>query len=303
MVGVLCVCNITGKHESGCERIDVFAAGGTESTGDFFKHHAESCTVSSLLCSGADFFIVEKHCGRNAVGTVAVNNSVKHRKCGCDVVKPGRSEKILVKAAEHGLFGVVNAEIVAQNLLRSDSRQFCQLRYKISVLVEILLNRLANREHVLIGIQFNTLVNTAVHVNRKVGNCEDRFFKIHKAAFGSKHIVTLKCDHAGSGERSVKPCVVNHAAVGLDAELCAASGDLFGIGLYIIAGPVNMTRCKTKVFAGHIFAADMKCNKHGAEAFYIVVSALFKFPRFILFQRRKPGFVHESNCLRSRMVG
>ena len=149
----------------------------------------------------------------------ALRNAVQHRVGGGYVVKAGRGQYVLVKAAEQGLFVVVEQHVIAQDVFGFDAHVLREHLEEEAVLIEFAFDGLCDGQHVLVRVHRNALVDLAVQVDSKVRNREDRFSKIHQPALGFEHVFALHGDHTRAGKRTVEPGRVDHAAVGLHGEL------------------------------------------------------------------------------------
>ena len=303
MVRMLCMRNIAGKQEAGGQRIYVFGAGCAEARSDLLKHHAEGRAVSPLFRTGTDLLIIKEDCGADAASAPASGDTAEYRISRGEVIEPRRCEDILVEADKLGLLGIVETEIIAEDVLNFGFHQLRKLLYKITVLIEFLFYGSADREHILIGIELYAAVDLGIHMYGKIRDGQDGVSEVHKPALGGKHVIGLEGDDACNAQGSVEPGIVNHSAVGFNAQLEASACGLLGIGLDVVAGPVGMGCCEPEVITGLVVASDMKCDKHRAEALDIVVSALFKHPGFALLKCGKALAVQKLHCVFGSMIG
>ena len=150
---------------------------------------------------------------RHRIYGLGLDESLERCKCALQIVQAAAGDELVVKAQSRRGCAAVEIQVCVQNVLGGNARFRGNHLRKLVLLFALFAEK---RKHVHLCIEFVTLVDLAVHVDREVGN--DHKVAVDIDQLGLNSFLGPDDHSSGHGERSVEPRRADHSAVSLNIQ-------------------------------------------------------------------------------------
>ena len=216
---------------------------------------------------------------------------------GGQIVELAVGDEFLSRSPERTRLRIADTKLPAQDVVRRNFKLRGEQGMETPVIVRAVPGKTEHQRQFGLLVELEAIfVHLAIHVNRQVGQAEQRLGKMHQAHFDA--VTVTHGDPAGKAQVTVGKGRQDRPAIDLDAKSQQAIPVLQRLRLDAQPGRVGMRADQPETAFGQSIAADHEGNDRRAPANHEVTPAGRQLPALVLAQRKETAALQAvDSCL------